>query len=372
MSIKDIYCQDRAINKLKSAFGIDRLAHAYIFAGAGGVGKFKTAREWAKLLICNDEMSKGPDPDSCGKCRSCILFEGDGHPDFHHIYKELKKFTKKGKETDTPLDLPKSVIDEFIIDKIATAPVMGDHVVYVISEAEKLNNSSQNTLLKVLEEPPANCVIILLCSRVDKLLPTTLSRCQVLQFGPIDEQIIVEQLIQTGVAKSEATYWARFSEGSIGTAAAWAGLEPKETSCYAIKTELLGRICKYELGESLDLAEWVVTAAKQISAAWSEIETDTSKKDITRRAQKGLLQMITAIFTDVMRSSLDPDAILINSDQAKLIEKLQQRFDPENAAEQVDKIAEKMRWVDASVNEKLIFDELLLSLANCGILMGSV
>ncbi len=366
MSIKDIFCQDKAINKLKSALAIDRLAHAYIFAGPDGVGKFKTAREWAKLLACNDDMSKGHDPDSCGKCRSCILFEGDGHADFHHIYKELKKYTRKGKESDTPLDLSKDVIKEFIVDKIAAAPVMGSHVVYVISEAEKLNNSSQNTLLKVLEEPPANCVIILLCSRVDKLLPTTLSRCQILQFGPIDEQIIVDRLIQTGAGVKEATYWARFSEGSMGTALAWAKLEPKETSCYAIKTELLERLCKYQPGESLDLAEWVCAAAKQISAAWSEIEGDVSKKDITRRAQKGLLQMITAVFTDVMRSALDGEAVLVNSDQAKLIEGMQQQFDPEKAAEQVDVIAEKARWIDANVNEKLIFDELLLNLSGCG------
>jgi DNA polymerase-3 subunit delta' len=371
MSIKEIFCQDRAISKLKSALVIDRMAHAYIFAGPDGVGKFKTASEWAKLLVCTDEISKGPEPDSCGKCRSFIQFEGDGHPDFHHIYKELKKFTSRGKEKDMPLDLPKIVIDEFLIDKIAVAPVMGGHVVYVISEAEKLNRSSQNTLLKVLEEPPANCVIILLCSRVDKLLPTTLSRCQVLQFGPIDEQIIVEKLIETGVAKGEATYWARFSEGSIGTAMAWARLEPKEMSCYAIKTELLGRICKYTPGESLDLSEWVVAAGKQISTAWSEIETSTSKKDITRRGQKGLLQMITGVFTDVMRSALDAGAILINGDQAELIEGLGQRFGPENAAQQVEIIAEKARWVDASVNEKLIFDELLLNLSGCGILSGS-
>jgi DNA polymerase-3 subunit delta' len=372
MSVSEIFCQDRAIERLQRAFGVGRMAHAYIFAGHDGVGKFKTAREWAKMLLCSDKMTKGNDADSCGKCRSCMLFEGDGHPDFHHIYKELKRYTSKGKKEDMPIDLPKIVIDEFLIDKVAARPTMGEYVVYVVSEAEKLNAGSQNALLKVLEEPPANCVIILLCSRVEKMLPTTLSRCQVLQFGPIDEQIIIEKLISMGVGKNEATYWARFSGGSLGGAIDWAGLKPKGASCYEIKTELVKRLSTFAAGDAIDLAEWISAASKGISAAWSDNEAGVSKKDITRRAQKGLLQMIIAVFSDVMRLGAGGDAGLVNTDQMSQVQAVARRFDVENAARQVDHIAEKGRWVDASVNEKLIFEELLLNLAGCGILMSSL
>ena len=361
-----------AIEKLQRALAVGRMAHAYIFAGRDGIGKFKTAREWAKLLLCSDEMSNGADADSCGKCRSCMLFEGDGHPDFHHIYKELKRYTKNGKKDDTPIEMPKDVITEFLIDKVAAGPVMGEYVVYVVSEAEKLNVFSQNALLKVLEEPPANCVIILLCSRVEKMLPTTLSRCQVLQFGPIDEQIIVEKLIDMGVGKKEAVYWARFSGGSLGGAMAWASLKPKGASCYEIKTELVKRLGTFTAGDAIDLAEWISAACKGISAAWSDNEAGVSKKDITRRAQKGLLQMIIAVFSDVMRFGGGGEGGVVNADQMSQIQAIARRFDAESAARQVDHIAEKGRWVDASVNEKLIFEELLLNLAGCGILMSSL
>ncbi|NQT04351.1 MAG: hypothetical protein HQ580_20160, partial [Planctomycetes bacterium] len=174
MSIKEIFCQDKAVDILQRAFASGKWAHAYIFAGPEGVGKFKTAREWAKLLLCQspvtDRRQKTEDrkqsrdergetsvehrADSCGACRSCQLFEAGSHPDFNHIYKELREFTKDGKGKPPPVDLPIDVIREFLIPKVSTKPTLSQRKVFVLSEAERLNDASQNCLLKVLEEPP--------------------------------------------------------------------------------------------------------------------------------------------------------------------------------------------------------------------------
>lgn len=375
MSLNDIFCQDRGIVALQRAFSGGRLAHAYIFAGADGVGKFTTAREWAKMLLCHDrQQEKGSEPynyDSCGVCESCRVFEGGGHPDFKVVYKELVQFTQDGKGKKTPLYLPKSVIDEFLIQKASSRPQMGDSVVFVVREAEKLNASSQNALLKVLEEPPKHCFIILLCSRVDKLLPTTQSRCQVVRFGPVDEGYIVDRLSKMGVSEAEAKYWAGFSEGSLGEAIDWAGLELKEGSCYQIKMGLVDAISKHKLSDSLDLADRMVKAGKRISEAWAAKESDTSKSDINRRAQKGLLRMVIATFSDAMKINIGSGKGLINSDQEAQIRVLAGRFDAEAAAAKVAKAYESIRWVESSVNEKLIFDELLLNLTESDILLGS-
>jgi len=385
MTLWDVYCQDRAIGALQRAFGAGKLAHAYIFAGADGVGKFTTARQWAKMLLCDNRTEKkAPDPfidgaeenrgagvfyDSCGQCRSCEVFEGGAHPDFKVIYKELVKFTKKGKNKSTPIDLPIDVIREFLIDKVSSRPMLSEHTVYVVREAERLNKESQNALLKVLEEPPGYCFIILLCSRAERLLPTTLSRCQVLRFGPVDEARIVAKLEEMGVGGSEARYWARFSRGSIGAAMNWAQLELSDNSCYEIKRELVDRLASHELGKSVEFSEWVSAAAKKISTVWANKEPDTSKKAITRRAQKGLIRMIIAVFDDVMQAALGKGE-LINSDQAAQIKTLGGLFDAEQAAEKIRKAYENMRWVEASVNEKLVFEELLLNLGGCGIING--
>ncbi|GAH35818.1 unnamed protein product, partial [marine sediment metagenome] len=165
MSLKEIFCQGKAIGILQRAFSADKMPHAYIFAGAEGVGKFKTAREWAKLLLCknpiNEKIENADFADSCGSsrplemgrgsCESCRLLEAGSHPDFNPVYKELIQFTKDGKDRKTPVDLPKDVIKEFLIEKVSTRPTLSERKVFIVSEAEKLNAASQNSLLKVLE-----------------------------------------------------------------------------------------------------------------------------------------------------------------------------------------------------------------------------
>jgi len=375
MSLKDIFCQGRAIGSLQRAMAADKLAHAYIFAGADGVGKFTTARQWSKMLLCDDrgeEKTKdGVFYDSCGKCRSCTVFEGDGHPDFKVIYKELIKFTRDGKGRTTPVDLPINVIREFLIEKAASRPMMNQRTVYVVRQAERLNNTSQNALLKVLEEPASHCFIILLSSKLEKMLPTTRSRCQVIRFGPVDKETITAKLIETGTAGKEAAYWAGFSNGSIGSAMAWAGLEMEEESCYEIKKELIKKLADHRLADSVDLAEWIGGKAKQISQACFNRDKSVSRTEINRWAQKGLIEMMTAAFSDVMKLNIGDSERIVNSDQMARIKALAGKYTAEAAAECVAKGYENMLWVDRSVNEKLVFEELLLNYANSGIIRSS-
>ena len=75
MSLEDVLCQERAVKTLRRAFAAGRVPHAYIFAGAEGVGKFKTAREWARLLLCSNPATDDGAADSCGSCESCRLFD---------------------------------------------------------------------------------------------------------------------------------------------------------------------------------------------------------------------------------------------------------------------------------------------------------
>ena len=75
MSFKEIFCQDKAIAILQKAFASGRWAHAYIFAGQEGVGKFKTAVEWAKLLLCESPSIENGFADGCGSCKSCRFID---------------------------------------------------------------------------------------------------------------------------------------------------------------------------------------------------------------------------------------------------------------------------------------------------------
>ena len=371
MSLKDIFCQDKAIESLQRAYAAGRMAHAYLFAGDDGVGKFTTAKGWAKMLLCEDKQTVSDDPvfaDSCGTCHSCQLLESGGHPDFRPIYKELVQFTKGGKNKKTPVEMPIDVIREFLIDKVANRPTQGQFVVYVMDESEKVNAASQNALLKILEEPPSFCVIILLCSRLDKMLPTTLSRCQSIRFGQVAEDRIIERLTAEGIDSTEAVFWARFSQGSLGRALAWAQLEIKDTDAYTLKKELIEKISSLELADAVDTAEWMGKTAKKIAAAWMSSSDNVSTTDITRRAQKGLIRMVACLFSDVARTVSDASALWVNQDQQGCISALAQKMDAETAAANVELCYRMNHWVDSSVNEKLIFEQLLLNLTHSDIL----
>jgi DNA polymerase-3 subunit delta' len=379
MSLKEIFCQDKALSILQRALAADKMPHAYIFAGAEGVGKFKTAREWAKLLLCKNPTIKKTDSeqfaDSCGSCESCRLLEADSHPDFNHVYKELIQFTREGKDRKTPVDLPKDVIKEFLIEKVSTRPALSEKKVFVVSEAEKLNIASQNSLLKVLEEPPKYCTIILLCTRLERLLPTTKSRCRIIRFGPIDKEQIIDRLQEMGVEQKKAQYFARLAQGSLGQGCRWAQLELADANLYETKKELLNSLTTFEYADALELAQRLLEQSKEISTIWGKLDETTSKTDLNRRVLKTLVQIIISALHDAMRLSVTPSPSetpkptrqaptedLINFDQKEQIRKLAGRFDAERSAEKIADAYKTLRWIDSNVNEKLIFEQLLLNL----------
>jgi len=364
MSFKEIFCQDRAIEILQRAFASGKWAHAYIFAGPEGVGKFKTAAEWARLLLCSKPVIENGFAGSCGQCQSCRLFDSGSNPDFAHIYKELREFTEDGKGKAPPVDLPIDVIREFLIAKVSNRPTLSQRKVFIVSEAERLNKSSQNCLLKVLEEPPEYCCIVLLCTRMEKLLPTTKSRCQTIRFGPIDESRIIEKLNDMGVEEIPARFFARLSQGSLGDACQWAQLELSGANLYQAKKRLINSLADYELANSLNLARELLVDSKRLAGLWTDLDKTTSKTDINRRALKTFVQIIITALHDVIKQHVMPAKEAVNFDQKEQIDKLAVRLDAEQAAEKISDCYLAVSWIESSVNEKLIFEKLLLSLAD--------
>lgn len=364
MSLKEILCQDRAIGVLQKAYSSGRSAHAYIFAGPDGVGKFKTAYEWSKLLLCNEPVAESNSADSCGLCESCKLFETGSNPDFNHVYKELREFTKDGKGKSAPVDLPIDVIREFLIAKVPIRPSLSSRKVFIVSEAEKLNDASQNCLLKVLEEPPEYCCIILLCTRLEQLLPTTRSRSQIIQFGPVAEDVIDSKLQQMDIEKAKAVYFARLARGSLGTACRWAELESAGANLYQAKKELIKLLADCELPDAVGTAQLLVDKCREIAAVWISLDKATSKTDINRRASKTVIEIVMSALYDAMMLQLGRDEKIVNFDQEKQIKRLATRYDVERAAGEISNCYRMLHWVESSVNERLVFEQLLLNLAD--------
>jgi DNA polymerase-3 subunit delta' len=375
LTLGQIICQDKAIGRMQGAFAADKMAHAYIFSGPDGVGRATMAKAWGKMLLCQNRITKkkpdGVFNDSCGTCPSCLLFDGEGYPDFVSIYKELLSFTREGKNRKSPVDMPIDVIREFLIERLASRPQMGDYVVYVVHEAEKLNNAGQNALLKTLEEPPGFCVIILLCTKADNLLPTIHSRCQTIVFGPVEKPQIVSKLKERGVLQTAAAFWAGFSDGSLGQAINWATLDCGGKTVYDIKKEVIQRLGDFRLADTIEFAEWLAQAAKMVSTALGKVSGDVSTTDVNRRGQKLIVQMILLALSDAMRVSFGLQEGLVNTDQLTEIGTIAAKVGSERLSDLVLRANQKIQWIDSSVNEKLIFEGLLLNVAGLDILSVS-
>jgi len=171
--------------------------HAYVFAGPEGSGKSLAARAFAAALVCR----RG----GCGECRDCRLALKDQHPN---------EFLVEPEGRDIHVD---TIREEVWTPASRTAPEPGRKV-FVIREADRLSPAAADTLLKVLEEPPADAVFLLMSARAHELPDTVRSRCHVVAFTALSEVFVVEALSAEGVGDARARLAARLTGGNLGRA----------------------------------------------------------------------------------------------------------------------------------------------------------
>lgn len=160
-----------------------RIGHAYIFEGPSGVGKLDTAKAFAMSLICGNVK----DGCACGDCKDCRMFQTGNHPDVRIVTNQLYDSSKKS--TDILVDTVRSMKQEIYIK-----PYSAERKVYIVPNADTMNIFAQNSLLKVLEEPPDYCTIILIAENSNLFLPTVLSRAAIIKFFPLSKQEVLEYL----------------------------------------------------------------------------------------------------------------------------------------------------------------------------------
>jgi DNA polymerase-3 subunit delta' len=190
------------IEQLQRTVTSGRIAGAYLFVGPAGVGKETVARYFAQLIFCQQDAQP---PTVCSTCLACRKVDSGNHPDLQFIRPE-GSLLKIGQIRE----LQRQVI---------YAPLEASRKVYILTDVDRMNLEAENCLLKTLEEPPAASVLILLTSNLQALLPTTRSRCQILQFHPMPTQELATILVDRySVAPEQATTLAIAAGGSIGKA----------------------------------------------------------------------------------------------------------------------------------------------------------
>lgn len=175
----------------------ERPHHAYVFAGPEGSGKSIAATAFTAALLCRT--------GGCGACRSCRLALEGHHPNVFQVEPEGR---------DIHVD---TIREEVWTPASRTAPEPGRKV-FVIREADRLSPAAADTLLKVLEEPPADTVFLLMSARAHELPDTIVSRCHVVTFTALSEAFVVRVLQDEGVTPMRAHLAARLAGGNLGRA----------------------------------------------------------------------------------------------------------------------------------------------------------
>jgi DNA polymerase III subunit delta' len=190
------------LDGLRLALRSDRLHHAYLFIGPDGVGKRTVALALAKALHCREAEG-----DFCGRCAECARIQGHNHPDVKLIECGAEK---KEISIQQVRELEKA---------LRFRSFSGGRKIAIIDPATLLNQPAQNALLKTLEEPPTESLLILLATSTGSLLPTLRSRCLRLNFGPLSREAVARFLVERKrIDATEAALLAALGMGSIGTA----------------------------------------------------------------------------------------------------------------------------------------------------------
>ena len=234
MPFSTILGQEKAIYYLKTLVPTGRVPGAFLFYGPDGVGKAKTALEFAKALNCQDPAAHAQ-ADACGKCASCRAIEQGTHPDVVYadfLYQarlEIKKdFSSKGYEEELEKELAKQQHMNVNTIRTLTAKSQQKAVgngwkVLIIDQAQTLQgagskDSSANALLKFIEEPPAKTLWILITNKRGAMLRTILSRCQPLAFAPLSNKHIMQILQNNQLPVEYPSLCAQYSGGSVSGA----------------------------------------------------------------------------------------------------------------------------------------------------------
>jgi len=321
MTFAQIIGHDRQKNILRRALTSGRLAHAYLFAGPDGVGKRLMAIALARVLFCAHGTR-------CGECTTCRKLDHRNHPDLHVLEPDgssIKIEQVRALQRDLSL-----------------RPLEASRKVCLIEAADTMTVAAANALLKTLEEPRGDTVLLLLSSQPQRLLETIRSRCQLLRFTRQPLELVRDNLSQQlGVADAEAHVLAALSEGSFKKAFG------KDRQLYLEeRRRLLKTLTALSAGSILQVLEF----AEQLAG--------------DKVTLPDILEIFQAFYRDVLFTLHGRDASeLVNLDLCEKVQRVADREDVPSVLAKLDALGGARRQLERNLNPQLVMEVLLLRLA---------
>lgn len=288
MNFSEIPGHSEIIRRLIGTVREERISHALLFAGPEGCGNFALALAYAKYIGCENRG----DTDSCGTCKSCIKYEKLMHPDLHFVFPVIK-----GKKSGEPVS--DNYIGEWremvrkspfftlnvwldsletgnsqgmiytaeaaeIIKKLSFKTFESEYKIMIIWLPEKMHQSSSNKLLKIVEEPPEKTVFLLVSEEPDKIIPTILSRCQVIKVPKFADSEVGDYLAgRFGITAEKASGFARVAQGNIVRAAELCINEESSASNLEKFKQLMRFAWKRDISALMNWSEEIASAGRE-------------------------------------------------------------------------------------------------------------
>lgn len=337
MSFEDIFGQERAKRVLTRALAENKLPHAYLFYGAEGLGRFKTALALAQALLC--ETGKG---DACGECSACRRVARENHPDVIVVRPESRKGIK---EWIIDPDLGTIRIEQIREFQrwISVRSFEGGWKVGVFEGADKMNQAASNALLKTLEEPPPASLLILVSPTRSQLLPTIVSRCQPVHFAPLPEEDLEAFLSERQeIPKEGLSLVSALSGGSPGKA-----LTLDSEWVTEVRREWIDR-----------LHEFLASGPEGILMEFAD---DLSRSDDLL----SVLDIYESWYRDLLICRVDVPERIINRDYTEAIAEASAAQEPTDTISRIDGIRQARREIlgPFNQNKQSVMESLLLKLS---------
>ncbi len=317
----------------------DRLSHAYLFVGPSRVGKKKVALEFIKLLECSKPQDKAGELSACGQCPNCVLIAKGFHPDILVVEVKNRAISKGNEQSEKPTKSDEIKIEQIreLQHQLSLSPFSAPRKVVIIDDAERMTQEAANCLLKTLEEPSQKSLLILISSAWHRLLPTIISRCQMIRFLPVKQDLIQQGLEKAGFKDSAKIRPAvRLACGRPGAAIKLLE-EPRLLADYRLRVEEFEKLLKKDLVEKFKYVQ--------------KLSQDAAS------AQETLGQRVVALRDAMLSATGNAQLAVLGGKEGE------NNYSPANSAWAIKKIIEAQNLIgDSSFNSRLILENLMIKL----------
>jgi DNA polymerase-3 subunit delta' len=312
------------INRQKSG----KLPHALLLTGQAGIGKLDLATYFAHTILCEQQSSQKQGP--CGHCKGCALVTANNHPDFLNIAPEAE-----GKSIN--VDRVRN-INQFLNLTRHTA----DLQIVIIAPADKMNKFAANSLLKTLEEPTSNTLLILITDNPGRLLPTIRSRCQTISCPSPSIESTTNWLSET-LQREKLT----LDSGKIEDVIRIANGSPLQALQF-VQDKIVERHTQM-LDQYAQIAENMIDPLI-VALQWKEYDIKQS------------VNWLMSWTMEMIRLKLYREMTVNNRDGVDVkLQKLSQQLDLRALFDYIDKLTEFKRAIDSQLNQQLMLEDLLIA-----------